>query len=100
MQALPLDQITLDPDLQSRVEINQDLCQDYAEAVAAGAQFPRVIVFFDGATYWLADGYHRWHAHKVNRTIDRNRKSSVSGHPVAQPPTSAAQDQRAVGAGL
>jgi hypothetical protein len=27
--------------------------------MAAGAVFPAIVVFFDGAEYWLADGFHR-----------------------------------------
>jgi hypothetical protein len=26
--------------------------------MAAGAVFPPIVVFFDGAEYWLADGFH------------------------------------------
>ena len=32
---------------------------EYAEAINSGAAFPPIVVFFDGATYWLADGFHR-----------------------------------------
>jgi hypothetical protein len=48
---------------QSRVEINQDIVQEYADALTAGAKFPSVVVFFDGVDYWLADGFHRFLAH-------------------------------------
>jgi len=30
-----------------------------APAMAAGMKFPPVIVLYDGADYWLADGFHR-----------------------------------------
>lgn len=32
---------------------------EYAEAINGGAAFPPIVVFFDGETYWLADGFHR-----------------------------------------
>lgn len=48
---------------QSRVEINETTVQEYADLIAAGVDFPPVIVFFDGVDYWLADGFHRFLAH-------------------------------------
>lgn len=36
--------------------------QEYAEAMQEGDIFPPVVVFNDGARYWLADGFHRYHA--------------------------------------
>jgi ParB-like chromosome segregation protein Spo0J len=27
--------------------------------MAAGGVFPPIVVFFDGAEYWLGDGFHR-----------------------------------------
>jgi ParB-like chromosome segregation protein Spo0J len=65
MVELPLAEITLDADLQPRVEINQQLVEDYVYAIADGRALPPVTVVFDGAKHWLADGYHRWHAHNT-----------------------------------
>jgi len=38
----------------------------------AGASFPSVVVYYDGETYWLVDGYHRLEAVKKlkRKTID------------------------------
>ena len=57
---LELDQIRLDGGTQSRVELNQETVAEYAHAFTEGASFPPVVVFFDGASYWLADGFHRY----------------------------------------
>ena len=57
---LELDQIRTNGGTQSRVELNQETVAEYAQAFTAGASFPPVVVFFDGANYWLADGFHRY----------------------------------------
>ena len=57
---LELEQIRIDGGTQSRVELNQETVAEYALAFADGAAFPPVVVFFDGASYWLADGFHRY----------------------------------------
>lgn len=59
---LDLDLIRTDGGTQSRVALSEETYLDYAEAMMAGAKFPPVIVFHDGATYWLADGFHRFFA--------------------------------------
>jgi hypothetical protein len=55
--------IEIDHEIQSRVDINQDVVREYAETMAAGnaldANWPPVTVFWDKVTYWLADGFHR-----------------------------------------
>lgn len=56
---LNIDRIRIDGGTQSRVQLNQDTVDEYAEAYKAGVSFPPVIVFFDGTDYWLADGFHR-----------------------------------------
>lgn len=62
---LQLKQIRIDGGTQSRVEINNDVVSEYVEALKNGASFPQLIVFFDGVDYWLVDGFHRYHAHKL-----------------------------------
>jgi hypothetical protein len=56
--------LVMDERLQSRTEINEDTVSDYAEAILNGADFPPVLVYFDGINYYLTDGYHRLLAHK------------------------------------
>lgn len=57
---LDLDRIRIDGGTQSRVELSQETVAEYAQAFQAGAEFPAVVVFFDGASYWLTDGFHRY----------------------------------------
>jgi ParB-like chromosome segregation protein Spo0J len=64
MKKLNINSIRIDGGTQSRVEINNETVSDYAEAVKVGIEFPPVVVFHDGADNWLADGFHRFHAHK------------------------------------
>lgn len=60
-----LAKIRIDGETQPRAGINTALVAEYAEIYeAGGSDFPPVIVFFDGVDYWMADGFHRWHAAK------------------------------------
>lgn len=54
--------IRLDGNTQSRSLISEEVVAEYAEAMKAGAEFPAVVLFFDGVDHWLADGFHRYHA--------------------------------------
>jgi len=64
---LKLGKIRIDGDTQPRAGINTTLVAEYATAMESGnADFPPAVVFFDGADYWLADGFHRWHAANKN----------------------------------
>lgn len=69
---LAIDVIRIDGETQPRAEVNDEIVNDYAQQMNDGVAFPRVIVFFDGSEYWLADGFHRYHASKLNgnATID------------------------------
>jgi hypothetical protein len=54
--------IRTDGGTQPRAEISNDLVTEYMDAMSAGAQFPPVVIYFDGSDYWLADGFHRLRA--------------------------------------
>jgi hypothetical protein len=58
--------IHTDLDTQIRVEINRDVVKDYAEAMEAGDIFPPLLVYYDEPNnrYILADGFHRFEAHR------------------------------------
>ena len=62
---IELKKIRLDGNTQPRVKIDDHTVQTYTEVVLdSDSVMPPVDVFFDGVNYWLADGFHRWHAHK------------------------------------
>ncbi len=60
---LPLRSIRADQAIQQRAGIlNNGIVAEYTEAMKSGATFPPIVVYKDGADYWLADGYHRLEA--------------------------------------
>ena len=61
MGAVPvsISRIRLDGGTQPRANIDVAAVADYMTAMADGADFPPVVVFYDGTSYWLADGFHR-----------------------------------------
>lgn len=61
---IELDLIRIDCGTQSRVDIDQQTVSSYVELVKEGTVFPPVTVFFDGNHHYLADGFHRYFAHK------------------------------------
>lgn len=63
--ALALPNIRLDGGTQPRAALDQELIAEYAEAIREGAVFPPGDAFYDGSSYWLADGFHRWHGHDL-----------------------------------
>lgn len=70
MKQLKLSDIRIDGGTQARVALNQDVVKEYAEHMRDGVEFPAITVFHDGAAYWLADGFHRYFAHKSNGALD------------------------------
>lgn len=63
---MKLSQITLDPNLMMRVALNQDIVDEYAQAMLDGDKFPPIIIFNDGDKNYLVDGFKRYYAHKKN----------------------------------
>lgn len=61
---LPVAQLTFDSDVQCRESIQMGVVAEYKESLANGVTFPPLVVFFDGKTNWVADGFHRGHAYR------------------------------------
>ena len=61
---VPLAAIVNDGGTQMRAGLHAETITEYEEAIrtADAWPFPPVIVFHDGARYWLADGFHRLNA--------------------------------------
>ena len=60
---LSLSEIRIDGGTQPRAEIDEQyIAENLVPALDGGATMPPLTVFYDGKYYWLADGFHRWHA--------------------------------------
>jgi len=66
-KTLGIKEVRLDGGTQPRAAINEETVSDYAEILKDGSM-PPLDVFFDGAAHWLADGFHRYHAHLRNKS--------------------------------
>lgn len=67
---LRLEEITVDLSIQCRVKMNQDAIDNYKESLERGEVLPDVVVFSDGETNWLSEGFHRFEAYKsAGKTI-------------------------------
>lgn len=69
MAVLNLKDIRIDGGTQAREKLDTNLVDQYSEEMSEGDVFPPLIVYHDGSSYWLADGFHRFFASKK---IDRN----------------------------
>jgi ParB-like chromosome segregation protein Spo0J len=65
MKRINIDAIRIDGGTQCRVVIDQPTVYTYLEAMKEDAKFPLMDTTFDGVTYWLTDGFHRYHAYKL-----------------------------------
>jgi len=76
MIKLDLDLLVIDKGTQSRAEINRGQVAQYVEDIENGADFRPIYAIFDGLSYYLADGFHRYHAHRqaglkqINADVD------------------------------
>ncbi len=67
-EPIKLDIIRIDGGTQPRTRIDIDHVTDLADA----KDLPPAVVFYDGTEYWLADGFHRYHAarKRMDKTIE------------------------------
>lgn len=61
---LELDEIRRDGGTQPRAAIDLKHIKLLESQMEDGQELEPAIVFYDGESYWLADGFHRWHAHR------------------------------------
>jgi hypothetical protein len=59
MSMVAIAKLRRDGGTQPRATLDAKVIEEYAEDMKSGAKFPPVVAFFDGADYWLADGFHR-----------------------------------------
>jgi hypothetical protein len=70
IKEIALADIRIDGGTQQRFEIDEVTVQQYASRMRAGSVFPPIDVVFDGASYFLVDGFHRHRANlKLGKTI-------------------------------
>ncbi len=63
VEYLTLDEIRRDGGTQPRAAIDLKHVKLLEEQMEDGFVLEAIAVFYDGESYWLADGFHRWQAH-------------------------------------
>lgn len=63
VEYLTLDEIRRDGGTQPRAAIDLKHVKLLEEQMEEGFTLEAIAVFYDGESYWLADGFHRWQAH-------------------------------------
>ncbi len=63
-QELLLETINIQGGTQTRVKTTDEAIEAYADEMNQGTVFPPIVVYYDGSTHWLADGFHRYLAAK------------------------------------
>ena len=65
IKTIELKKIRLDGGTQPRAKISEEMVSRLTEVLLNGGKMKEdPTVFFDGKEYWLADGFHRYHANK------------------------------------
>ena len=57
-----IEHIEYDSENQARERLDNDTVAEYADAMERKEKLPPIVCYHDGSTYWLADGFHRYHA--------------------------------------
>ena len=57
--SVQIEEIRIDPDVQSRQKLNCEVIREYSSAYQSGKAMPAVSVFQEGEWFWLSDGFHR-----------------------------------------
>lgn len=57
-----IEHIEYDSENQARERLDNETVAEYAEAMERKEKLPPIVCYHDGSTYWLADGFHRYHA--------------------------------------
>jgi hypothetical protein len=75
VRLVSLAQIQTDEGSQARVKIHAGVVRDYAAAMTqqladGGLRFPPVVLFTDGQSYWVGDGFHRILAARQDNLTD------------------------------
>jgi hypothetical protein len=65
-QQIALHSIQTDGGTQMRAALNEETVEEYRSYMAENGwgDFDPVVVYYDGAAYWLADGFHRIEAYR------------------------------------
>ena len=66
-ELVAMSDVRIDGGTQARAETNGAIVKEYAEALQERVNLPPVVLYYDkdADAYWLAGGFHRFHAHRL-----------------------------------
>jgi hypothetical protein len=62
IKIIDLSEIRIDGGTRMREKIVEAVYLEYAELMESGTEFEPMEVYWDGSSYWLADGFHGYWA--------------------------------------